>query len=56
MWRHADFDQLSALDGEGRVVLTDHGAFVLLNLYAPCISGEAKGKERMVYKMAFFEV
>ena len=30
-------------DEEGRALLTDHGEFVVLNLYAPC--GNAKGRK-----------
>lgn len=29
-------DRLGALDSEGRVLVTDHGHFVLFNVYAPC--------------------
>lgn len=29
-------DRLRALDSEGRVLVTDHGHFVLFNVYAPC--------------------
>ncbi|CAN0521166.1 unnamed protein product, partial [Ectocarpus sp. 8 AP-2014] len=28
-------DRLAALDSEGRVLVTDHGHFVLFNVYAP---------------------
>lgn len=38
------------LDREGRCLLTDHGLFVLLNVYAPA-SGEAQ--ERLPYKLRF---
>lgn len=30
-------DRLATLDSEGRVLVTDHGHFVLFNVYAPCI-------------------
>lgn len=30
-------ERLAALDSEGRVLVTDHGHFVLFNVYAPCI-------------------
>jgi AP endonuclease-2 len=33
--------------------VSDHGAFVLFNLYVPAISSEEKAEERMEYKMAF---
>lgn len=28
---------LKVIDSEGRVLVTDHGHFVLFNVYAPCI-------------------
>jgi len=39
-------------DGEGRVLITDHGAFVLYNIYFP--NGKASG-ERLAYKMGFYD-
>jgi len=36
----AETAQLRGLDGEGRCVATDHGAFVLFNVYVPALSGE----------------
>eukprot|EP00903_Cladosiphon_okamuranus_P007554 g7328.t1 len=49
-------DRLAALDSEGRVVITDHGHFVLFNVYAPCISSgdeDDKTEERRAFKMDF---
>jgi exodeoxyribonuclease III len=40
------------LDDEGRVVMTDHGSFVLLNVYVPN-AGEAPARERLPQKMRF---
>lgn len=37
---------------EGRVILTDHGAFVLLNIYAPN-AGEKPLRPRLDFKMKF---
>lgn len=37
---------------EGRVMLTDHGSFVLLNIYAPN-AGEKPLKPRLEFKMRF---
>ncbi len=51
-----DADQLRALDSEGRVLLTDHGAFVLVNVYGPAISSEERAEERMAFKMQFYRV
>eukprot|EP00741_Cyanophora_paradoxa_P021775 tig00000241_g21018.t1 len=41
--------ELRTLDCEGRVVVTDHGAFVLLNCYFP----NAHGGERQAFKLRF---
>ena len=48
--------ELKELDGEGRVVLTDHKDFVLFNIYGPAITSEdpEKSKKRMEFKMKFF--
>jgi len=39
------------LDGEGRIVQTDHGKFILLNVYYP---NGGSGAERQTYKMQFY--
>ncbi len=39
-------------DNEGRILVTDHGAFVLLNIYFP---NGGSGPERLQYKMEFYE-
>lgn len=38
-------------DGEGRVLLTDHGRFILLNIYFP---NAGRGPERLEYKLKFY--
>lgn len=38
-------------DNEGRIIVTDHGAFVLLNIYFP---NGGSGPERLQYKMEFY--
>lgn len=50
-------EELRELDGEGRCVITDHGAFVLFNLYVPAITSEDPlvAEERFSYKMRFLE-
>lgn len=55
-WRDHPVELLTALDGEGRVVITDHGALVVINVYAPAITDPDKAEERMRYKMDFNKV
>jgi exonuclease III len=44
-----------ALDGEGRCLLTDHGGFVVLNVYAHATGGEgAECAARRTAQLAFF--
>lgn len=47
--------RLAELDGEGRVVATDHIAFVLVNVYAPCVNCEdpARMADRRAFKNDF---
>ncbi|GIL67000.1 hypothetical protein Vafri_20376 [Volvox africanus] len=45
-------DEQPELDLEGRLVVTDHGAFVLLNVYAPN-AGDRPERARLPYKLAF---
>eukprot|EP00884_Botryococcus_braunii_P005410 jgi/Botrbrau1/14870/Bobra.0298s0004.1 len=51
-------EELQEVDAEGRCVITDHGAFVLFNLYAPAITSDdpIAMEERFKYKMRFLEV
>eukprot|EP00890_Picochlorum_soloecismus_P006344 jgi/Picsp_1/6710/NSC_04052-R1_dna-apurinic or apyrimidinic site lyase 2 len=48
--------ELRVIDGEGRVVVTDHKDFVLFNIYGPAITSEdpERAKLRMDFKMKFF--
>jgi exodeoxyribonuclease III len=39
--------------GEGRIVETDHGALVLLNVYVPNAGGAAAGRPRLPHKLRF---
>ena len=48
--------ELENLDSEGRVILTDHGAFVLVNVYGPAISTEDSAEERYAFKLQFYRV
>ncbi|GAX82997.1 hypothetical protein CEUSTIGMA_g10424.t1, partial [Chlamydomonas eustigma] len=54
-WSLYTASELESIDGEGRCVVTDHGAFVLFNVYGPAISSEEKAAERMEYKMMFYQ-
>lgn len=49
-------EDLESLDSEGRVVVTDHGDFVLFNVYGPAITSEDAeiAKSRMLFKMRFY--
>jgi AP endonuclease-2 len=49
-------DELERLDSEGRVVITDHGCFVLVNVYGPAITSEESAEERYAFKLRFYEV
>ncbi len=48
--------ELEKLDSEGRVIMTDHGAFVLINVYGPAISTEDSAEERYAFKLQFYKV
>ncbi|BDA45375.1 probable DNA-(apurinic or apyrimidinic site) lyase 2 [Coccomyxa sp. Obi] len=48
-------EELERLDAEGRVVITDHGAFVLVNVYGPAITSEESAEERYAFKLRFYE-
>lgn len=45
-----DTATLQVLDGEARCIITDHGPFVLLNIYFPNDSGP----ERLAYRLPFY--
>lgn len=49
-------EELERLDSEGRVLMTDHGGFVLVNVYGPAISTEESAEERYAFKLRFYEV
>ncbi|KAG2496320.1 hypothetical protein HYH03_005552 [Edaphochlamys debaryana] len=46
-------DEQPELNREGRLVQTDHGAFVLLNAYVPNAGARETGRERLPFKLAF---
>lgn len=45
-----------SFDAEGRVLLTDHGAFCLANVYGPALTNEETYGERLAFKLLFYEV
>lgn len=47
---------LQLLDREGRALVTDHGLFLLVNLYGPALSIEEKFEERLAFKRDFYRV
>ena len=49
-------DELLAIDLEGRCVITDHGHFILFNLYGPAITNEESAEERFAYKLRLYKV
>jgi len=42
-----------SLCGEGRLMLTDHGSFVLINVYVPNAGVDSKDRPRLEYKLRF---
>lgn len=46
---------IERFDDEGRVVETDHGAFLLFNVYFPKGSGTLRDNSRVPYKLDFYE-
>lgn len=40
----------------GRVVITDHGGFVVVNVYGPAISSPESAEERLAFKLRFYQV
>lgn len=47
-------DDLLQVDGEGRCVITDHGHFVLFNIYGP--RADSDDAERTEFKLKFFKI
>ncbi|KAM6591810.1 hypothetical protein CsatA_014415 [Cannabis sativa] len=47
-------DDLVKIDGEGRCVMTDHGHFVLFNLYGP--RAQCDDAERIEFKLKFYKI
>ncbi len=46
------------LEQEGRCLVTDHGAFVLFNVYGPavCVSDADESRARFQFKLEFYQV
>ncbi|XP_065857130.1 DNA-(apurinic or apyrimidinic site) endonuclease 2 isoform X2 [Euphorbia lathyris] len=49
-----DKDELLKIDGEGRCIITDHGHFVLFNIYGP--RADSADSERIQFKAMFFKI
>uniref|UniRef100_A0ACD5Y2S4 Uncharacterized protein n=1 Tax=Avena sativa TaxID=4498 RepID=A0ACD5Y2S4_AVESA len=47
-------EELLRLDNEGRCIITDHGHFVLFNLYGPAIGED--DEERVRFKLLFYKI
>ncbi|KAJ3692787.1 hypothetical protein LUZ60_011882 [Juncus effusus] len=47
-------EELIKLDSEGRCVITDHGHFVLFNIYGP--RAEQDDKDRVRFKLLFYQI
>jgi len=47
---------LADLDLEGRALTTDHGLFLLVNIYGPALTSEEKLEERLAFKLSFYKV
>lgn len=47
-------EELLKVDGEGRCIITDHGHFVLFNIYGP--RAESDDTERIQFKLTFFTI
>ncbi|KAF8701008.1 hypothetical protein HU200_033900 [Digitaria exilis] len=47
-------EDLLRVDNEGRCIITDHGHFVLFNIYGPAV--EENDKERVRFKLLFYKI
>nr|GME04753.1 DNA-(apurinic or apyrimidinic site) lyase 2 [Ipomoea batatas] len=47
-------DELLKVDSEGRCIITDHGHFVLFNIYGPRAGSD--DSERIQFKLTFFKI
>eukprot|EP00267_Zea_mays_P025583 XP_008652999.1 DNA-(apurinic or apyrimidinic site) lyase 2 isoform X2 [Zea mays] len=47
-------EDLLRVDNEGRCIITDHGHFVLFNIYGPAVDGD--DKERVRFKLLFYKI
>ncbi|KAL6747981.1 hypothetical protein V8C86DRAFT_1211572 [Haematococcus lacustris] len=56
LWQGQSVADLMALDQEGRVVITDHGQFVLLNWYGVAITSDHNADERIALKLRLCRV
>lgn len=51
--RH-DRSHLEQIDNQGRCIITDHGSFVLFNVYGPAVTNDEA--ERFAMKLTLYEV
>ncbi|XP_031258723.1 DNA-(apurinic or apyrimidinic site) lyase 2-like isoform X2 [Pistacia vera] len=47
-------DELCRVDGEGRCIITDHGHFILFNIYGPRAASD--DVDRIQFKLMFFKI
>lgn len=47
-------DHLEQIDNQGRCIITDHGSFVLLNVYGPAVTNV--DNQRFAMKMTLYQV
>lgn len=54
-WLGENSDLTEDLCNEGRLICTDHGSFVLLNVYVPNAGDHEEGRPRLDYKLRYLE-
>lgn len=54
-WLGENSDLKEDLCNEGRLICTDHGSFVLLNVYVPNAGDHEEGRPRLDYKLRYLE-
>ncbi|KAL3155760.1 hypothetical protein ABBQ32_012777 [Trebouxia sp. C0010 RCD-2024] len=52
-WQRLSREHLEQIDNQGRCIITDHGSFVLLNVYAPAVTNI--DNERFPMKMTLYQ-
>lgn len=54
-WLGENSDLTEDLCNEGRLICTDHGGFVLLNVYVPNAGDHEEGRPRLDFKLRYLE-